>query len=83
MKITVEFEINMDIQKVIRQYGKAVAEGVLNVSAEEHLQKVTEFLKDGFEDEDTEIKVNSLSVSKGVFKNEVYRFDDTIISETL
>lgn len=83
MKITVEFDINMDIQKVIRQYGKAVAECVLNASTEEHLQKVTEFLKDGFEDDATEIKVTSLSVLKGVFKNEVYRFDDTIISETL
>ena len=83
MKITVEFEINMDIQKVISQYGKAVAECVLNASAEEHLQKVTEFLKDEFEDDCTDVKVNSLSVSKGVFKNEVYRFDDTSISKTL
>lgn len=83
MKITVEFEINMDIQKVISQYGKAVAECVLNASAEEHLQKVTEFLKDGFEDDATEIKVNNLSFSKGVFKNEVYRFDNISISETL
>ena len=82
MKITVEFDINMDIQKDISQYGKAVAEGVLNVSAEEHLQKVTEFLKEAFEDDCTEVKVNSLSISKGIFKNGVYRFDD-IISETL
>lgn len=83
MKIKVEFDINIDTQKVISHYGKAVAEGVLNASTEEHLQKVTEFLKDGFEDDCTEVKVNSLSVSQGVFKNGVYRFDDTSISETL
>lgn len=68
MKIKIEFEINMDIQKVISQHGKAVAECVLNASSKEHFQKVTEFLKDCFEDDCTEIKVNSLSVSKGVFK---------------
>lgn len=82
MRIKVEFDINMDIQKDISQYGKAVAEGLLNVTTEEHLQKVTEFLKEQFEDDCTEIKVNSLSVSKGIFKNGVYIFDD-IISETL
>ena len=64
MKITVEFDINMDIQKVIRQYGKAVAEGVLNVSVEEHLQKVTEFLKDEFEDDCTVVEVNDLTITK-------------------
>lgn len=83
MKIKVEFDINIDTQKVISHYGKAVAECVLNASAEEHLQKVTEFLKDRFEDGCTEVKVNSLSVSQGVFKNEVYRFDDISISEML
>lgn len=83
MKITVEFDINIDIQKVISRYGKAVAEDVLNVSSQEHLQKITEFLKDEFEDDCTNINITNLSVSKGVFKNEVYRFDDTIISETL
>ena len=82
MRIKVEFDINMDIQKDLSQYGKAVAEGLLNVTTEEHLQKVTEFLKEQFEDDCTEIKVNSLSVSKGIFKNGVYIFDD-IISETL
>lgn len=82
MKITVEFDINIDIQKVISEYGKAVAEGVLNASTEEHLQKVTEFLKDGFEDDCTNINITNLSVSKDVFENGRYRFDDTSISET-
>lgn len=82
MKITVEFDINVDIQKVINQYGKAVAENVLNASSQEHLQKITEFLKDEFEDDCTNINITNLSVSKDVFENGRYRFDDTSISET-
>ena len=83
MKIKVEFDINVDIQKVISEYGNEGAEQLLNVSSQEHLQKITKFLKEEFEDDCTDVKVNSLSVSKGVFKNKVYRFDDTSISETL
>lgn len=82
MKITVEFDINVDIQKVINQYGKAVAENVLNASSQEHLQKITEFLKDEFEDDCTNINITNLSVSKDVFESGRYRFDDTSISET-
>ena len=82
MKITVEFDINVDIQKVINQYDKAVAENVLNASSQEHLQKITEFLKDEFEDDCININITNLSVSKDVFENGRYRFDDTSISET-
>ncbi len=83
MKITVEFEINVDIEKVEKQYSDEEVKYFLNVTEDEHLQKITKFLKEEFEDDCTDVKVNSLSVSKGVFKNEVYRFDDTSILETL
>lgn len=83
MKIKVEFEINVDLKKAKKQYSDEEVKSFLNITEDEHLQKITEFLKDEFEDDCTDVKVNSLSVSKGVFKNEVYRFDDISISETL
>ena len=83
MKIKVEFEINVDLKKAKKQYSDEEVKSFLNITEDEHLQKITEFLKEEFEDDCTDVKVNSLSVSKGVFKNEVYRFDDTSISKTL
>lgn len=65
MKIKVEFEINIDLKEAKKKYGDEGIKYFLKVTEDEHLQKITKILKDGFEDEDTEVKVNSLSVSKG------------------
>lgn len=64
MKITVEFEINVDVEKVKKNYNDEEVKYFLNVTAEEHLQKITKFLKEEFEDDCTEVKVNSLIITK-------------------
>ena len=65
MKIKVEFEINIDLKEAEKKYGDEEIKYFLKVTEDEHLQKITKILKEEFDDDCTEVKVNSLSVSKG------------------
>ena len=64
MKIKVEFEINVDIEKVEKNYNDEEVKYFLNVTAEEHLKKVTKFLEASFEGDCTDVRVNSLIITK-------------------
>lgn len=71
MKIKIEFEINVDMKKAIKEYSDENIKYFYNMSTNEHLQRMTEILKECFEEDCTDVKVNSLSVSKSEKEREI------------
>ena len=71
MKITVEFEINVDLKEVEKQYNDEEVKYFLNITEDEHIQKITKFLKEEFEDDCTDVKVNSLIITKNKKEREI------------
>lgn len=64
MKIKIEFEINVDMKKAIKEYSDENIKYFYNMSTDEHLQRMTEILKEEFEEDCTDVKVNNLIIEK-------------------
>lgn len=64
MKIKIEFEINVDMEKAIKEYSDENIKYFYNMSTDEHLQRMTEILKEEFEEDCTDVKVNNLIIEK-------------------
>lgn len=71
MKIKIEFEINVDLKEVEKQYSDEEVKYFLNITEDEHIQKMTKFLKEEFEDDCTDVKVNSLIITKNKKEREI------------
>lgn len=71
MKIKIEFEINVDLKEVEKQYNDEEVKYFLNITEDEHIQKMTKILKEEFEDDCTDVKVNSLIITKSKKEREI------------
>lgn len=83
MKIKVEFDIDVDLNKMLKKYKKEDVEKFYYTNPKIHFKEIEKFLKDGVERYCTSIDIKNLEISKGYFKNGEYIFDEAIITEIL
>lgn len=82
MKIKVEFEINIDLNEMLKKYGKEKVEKFYYKNPKIHFEEIEKFLKNGVKPYCT-IDITNLEISKGYFKNGEYIFDEAIFTEIL
>ena len=61
----------MDLKEVEKQYNDEEVKYFLNITEDEHIQKMTKILKEEFEDDCTDVKVNSLIITKNKKEREI------------
>lgn len=83
MKIKVEFDIDIDLNKILKRYGKEEVGRFYNTNPKKHFEEIERLLKDNVERYCTSIDIKSLEISKGYFKNGKYIFDETISTDIL
>lgn len=83
MKIKVEFDIDIDLNKMLKIYGKEDVERFYNTNPKNHFEEIKNLLKDNVEPYCTSIDIKSLEISKGYFKNGKYIFDEAIFTDIL
>lgn len=83
MKIKVEFDIDIDLNKILKRYGKEEVGRFYNTNPKKHFEEIERLLKDNVERYCASIDIKSLEISKGYFKNGKYIFDETISTDIL
>lgn len=83
MKIKIEFDIDINLNEMLKRYGKQEVERFYNTNPKNHFEEIEKLLKDNVERYCTSIDIKSLEISKGYFKNGEYIFDEAIITEIL
>lgn len=83
MKIKAEFDIDIDLNKMLKIYGKEEVGRFYNTNPENHFKEIEKLLKDNVERYCTSIDIKKLEVLKGYFKNGKYIFDEAIFTDIL
>lgn len=83
MKIKVEFDIDIDLNKMLKRYGKQEVGRFYNTNPKKHFEEIERLLKDNVERHCTSIDIKKLEILKGYFKNGEYIFDEAIFTEIL
>lgn len=83
MKIKVEFDIDIDLNKMLKRYGKEEVGRFYNTNPENHFEEIEKLLKDNVERHCTSIDIKKLEILKGYFKNGKYIFDEAVFTDIL
>lgn len=68
MKIKVEFDIDIDLNKMLKRYGKQEVERFYNTNPENHFEEIEKLLKDNVERHCTSIDIKKIRNFKRLFQ---------------